>query len=103
MAQPKIRFICHAVRWRDRVNGNTYHSVAVTRVRDGKTLHVGMQYGYGDHYRQTALGALAVARWIPPAYRTHETRWRYERENNYPIQWIVSDGLQRECIANGRP
>jgi len=25
----------------------------------------------------------------------------YERENNYPIQWIVSNRPQRECIANG--
>ena len=26
---------------------------------------------------------------------------QYERENNYPIDWVVTDGLKRDCIANG--
>ena len=51
----KIKYIVNAVKWWDKVNGNTYHSVRVTRCEDGKQLVGPMQYGYGDHYRQTAL------------------------------------------------
>ena len=61
----KIRFICNAVKWWDKVNGNTYHSVRVTRVSDGKTivgLHAPYEYGYGDQYRYTALAAMENAK-----------------------------------------
>ena len=32
----------------------------------------------------------------------HPLCFDYERENNYPILWTVSDGLKRECVANGK-
>ena len=50
-----IKFTVNAVRWFDKVNGNTYHSVRITRHKDGMTITAPFQYGYGDHYRQTAL------------------------------------------------
>jgi hypothetical protein len=95
----KIKYIAHAVRWFDRINGNTYHSVRITRVRDGKIIACPFTYGYGDHYRQSALEAMAKAKWIPKLYR--DLQYLYERENNYPIQWNVTEGLKRDCIANG--
>ncbi len=106
---PKIKFACTAVKWFDKVNGNTYHSVRVTRFSNDKTivgLHPPYEYGYGDQYRQTALAAMAKAKWLPPKYRgTHKNGMplymAYERENAYPIHWNVSDGLKREMIANG--
>ena len=101
MNKPRtIKFTAHAARWFDRQNGNTYHSVRVTRCRDGVTIACPMQYGYGDCYRQTALVAMSKARWLPVKYR-NGNECQYERENNYPIHWDVSDGLKRDCIANG--
>ena len=97
----KIRYIGNAVRWFDRVNGNTYHSVNVTRTKDGKTIYAPMQYGYGDCYRQSALEAMAKAKWLPKQYRENNDYMVYERENNYPIQWNVSDGLKKDCKRNG--
>ena len=102
-----IKFTAHACRWFDRANGNTYHSVRITRCRDGATLTCPFQYGYGDCYRQTALEAMAKAKWLPVKYRGHAAHggsnaFYYERENNYPIFWSVSDGLKRDCIANGQ-
>jgi hypothetical protein len=102
----KIKFIAKAVRWFDRHNGNTYHSVMVTRFRDGKTLAAPFTYGYGDSYRQSALEAMASAKWLPVKYRGRHDNgshhaFCYERDNKYPIQWNVSDGLKRDCIANG--
>ena len=98
----KIKFVCNAVKWFDKVNGNTYHSVQITRCKDGKVLYCPYTYGYGDHYRQTALEAMALNEWLPSGYQTGSNLWGYERENNYPIEWIVSHGPKRECIANGK-
>ena len=64
----KIKFTATAVRWFDKVNGNTYHSVRIVRHRDGAILYCPWQYGYGDQYRYTALEAMAKAEWLPPKY-----------------------------------
>ena len=102
----KIKYVAHAARWFDKVNGNTYHSVRITRTRDSKVIFCPFQYGYGDHYKQTALEAMAAAKWLPVRYRGRNTNGTreamgYERENNYPIEWIVTDGLKRDCVRNG--
>ena len=102
----KIKYVAHAARWFDKVNGNTYHSVNITRVKDSKVIFCGLRYGYDDHYKQTALEAMAKEKWLPVKYRgrndngTYEAM-NYERENNYPIEWMVTDGLKRDCIRNG--
>uniref|UniRef100_A0A6M3K566 Uncharacterized protein n=1 Tax=viral metagenome TaxID=1070528 RepID=A0A6M3K566_9ZZZZ len=103
MADRKIKFICNVVKWFDKVNGNTYHSVRVTRLRDGKTIttKTPYQYGYGEQYRQTALALMAQEKWLPVKYRGEREHRAYERENNYPIMWEVRDGLKRDMIANG--
>ena len=102
-----ILFTARACRWFDKINGNTYHSVRITRHSDGAILACPFQYGYGDHYRQTALDAMARAGWIPAKYNEPQPQGgtaclMYERENNYPILWDVSDGLKRDCVANGK-
>lgn len=103
----KILFVVNAVRWFDRINGNTYHSVNVTRCHDGKTIYHPITYGYGDSYRQTALEIMDKEGFLPVEYtgkndNKHNKHYLYERENNYPIMWNVSDGLKRDCIENGK-
>lgn len=102
---PKIKFVAMAWRWFDRINGNTYHSVRITRCRDGATIACPWAYGYGDTYRQTALEAMAASRWLPVAYRGPATygspAYNYEREHNYPIEWNVSDGNKRDMVRGG--
>lgn len=45
-------------RWRDRVNGNTYHSARV--FADGRLVHVEpFQYGYGSQYEWSAFHGMA--------------------------------------------
>lgn len=96
----QIKFVCEAVRWFDRRNGNTYCSVRVTRCRDGAVIASPYEYGYGDYYRQKALELMSREKWLPVKYRG-ENAYMYERENNYQILWNVSDGTKRDCIANG--
>ncbi len=107
--QRKIKFIVNVSKWFDRINGNTYHSVRITRCRDGQvigSLHPPYEYGYGEQYRDTALDAMEHEKWIPPKYRGRRENGSrlstlYERENGYPIVWQVSDGLKRDMVANG--
>lgn len=95
----KIKFTVIGKKWFDRINGNTYHSVRCIRHKDNAVIVGPFQYGYGDHFRQTALEEMAAAGWLPKKFK-HETHL-YERNNNYPIVWIVSEGLKRDCVANG--
>ena len=96
----KLQFICKAVKWFDKVNGNTYHSVKVTRCSDGAIVTSKFDYGYGEQYKQSAYCAMEKAGWLPKEY-TVDNAYKFERENEYPIEWIVTSGLKRECIANG--
>jgi len=102
-----IKYVCNAIKWRDKINGNTYHSVKITRVKDKKVIYGEFQYGYGDQYKSTALDAMADAKWLPVKYRKENEangfpyHTYYERENDYPILWNVSHGLKREAIKNG--
>ena len=101
----KIKFICNAVKWFDRVNGNTYHSVVIERMKDGKVLKSSMSYGYDGAYKQTALELMAKANWIPAKYSVKHSNGSdslhlYDRENNYPIVWNVKDGLKRDLLNN---
>ena len=90
-------------KWFDKVNGNTYYSVRCIRHKDNKIIVVAFQYGYGNHYQQTALAIMAKAGWLGSSieYRDFNAQNLYERVNDYPIIWIVSSGLKRDCIANG--
>ena len=120
MAERFIKFTVIVKKWFDKVNGNTYHSVRCVRCSDMAIVVGQFQYGYGEHYKQTALYAMAEAGWLsrpmmqkpnpkrPQVFQTIPTKiysaenaWEYERENNYPILWTVSEGLKRDCIANG--
>ena len=93
------KFTVIAKKWLDKINGNTYHSVRITRHKDGKTIAQGLTYGYSDHYRHTALILMKESGWIKfPENNLH----LYERENDYPIIWEVSEGLKRDCTENGK-
>ena len=90
-----------AKRWFDRVNGNTYHSVRIIRNKDGKMIACPFTYGYERAYEQTALAAMLKSGWLPKKYNDKNV-YLFQRENNYPIEWVVSDGLKRDCVANGK-
>jgi hypothetical protein len=115
------KFTVIARRWFDKMNGNTYHSVRCIRHKDNAVCVGPFQYGYGEHYKQTALEVMADKEWlvkprqkmpnvkrpqvfdtIPKKTYTYKNCFSYERENNYPIIWIVSDGLKRDCVENGK-
>lgn len=89
-----------AYRWFDSTYGNTYHSVRCIRHSDGAVIGSGktLVYGYGSHYEQTALQLMTAHNWINCC---KSKLYLYNRENNYPIIWNVSDGLKRDAVRNG--
>jgi hypothetical protein len=99
MKERKIKFIIEAMKWRDRINGNTYFSAQITRTSDNQRLRVPFQGGYGDHYYFESLRTMATAGWIPEKYKGHE--YAYERENGYPIYRTCRNGLKREVKVWG--
>jgi len=98
MTDRQIKYVAQACRWFDKVNGNTYHSVRITRCSDNALITCEWTYGYGDQYRDTALVEMVKAGWIAPI---GDELYTYEQDNNYPIEWVVSDGLKRDMVANG--
>ena len=113
-----IKFTVIAKKWFDKINGNTYHSVRCVRHKDNAVVVGSFRYGYGEHYKQTALEVMFDAGWFKCFTRpvwagmrnenkidivnyTQNTISLFEREKNYPILWTVSEGLKRECITNG--
>lgn len=98
----KIKFICNVVKWFDKINGNTYHSVKITRCKDGKVLicEYPYTYGYGEQYKYTAIQLMINNKWLPKKY-SKDNYYLYERENNYPIMWNITEGKKREMILNG--
>ena len=101
MKARKIQFVVNVVKWFDKVNGNTYHSCRIVRMKDNATLSCPFTYGYGEHYRQTTFEAMIKEKWIK-GYTKQTAYARYESDNNYPIVWNVTDGLKRDCVANGK-
>lgn len=89
-------FTVEALRWFERRNGNTYHACLVTRHQDGAQLKCPFTYGYGRQYEQTALEAMLKAEWIPARYT--DQLWMYERENEYPIIWIMRDASTKRDL-----
>jgi hypothetical protein len=100
MKNKKILFVVNAIRWYDKPNGNTYHSVRITRTKDKKVfVSDSCVYGYDNHYRQTALRIMLDSKLLPRKYNK-DNCYLYERENNYPILWECQDGLKRDMINN---
>lgn len=99
--KPSI-FHVSARRWRDKVNGNTYHSVAVT-FPDGFVTTKGMTYGYGTAYEETALQAIAPyaaeARYDNGALRYTLSKWA--AENGHKLIIDVVDVTRKRDLHDG--
>lgn len=101
--QTKILFSVNMVKWFDKINGNTYHSVRITDTKTGKTYvdKYPYSYGYGETYKQTTLQILIDNQLIDAKYTEQSLYGMYQRENNYPIIWNVTNGKKKEMVYNG--
>lgn len=92
-------------KWRDKVNGNTYHSARA--IADGKLVAVApFQYGYGDQWVWSIQGALKVAGLLPGLQEngngSTESLWRWCERNGVALVQDSADCNKRECVEYGR-
>jgi len=59
-----IKYIIHAKKWRDKANGNTYHSAQVLNTANNELILAPFQYGYGDQFIQSASNVMLKKGWI---------------------------------------
>lgn len=97
MSKRKILYVVTAVKWFDKVNGNTYHSAQILKTETGEVFYVPFQYGYGSQYQQSALEKLVELGEISG------DSYLYERENGYPIFWFEFNVPRKsDCTQHGR-
>ena len=92
----KIEFVVTVKKWVDRTYGNTYHSVKIEDMEGNIRVSNSCCYGYDDAYKETTLKVLHKNFLLTDVLSIRD----YERVNNYPIYWNVSEGLKREMINN---
>jgi|TARA_R110000824_G_scaffold399_1_gene2864 hypothetical protein len=59
-----IKYVIHAKEWRDKINGNSYHSATVLNTQNNLMLSCPFTYGYGDQFLQTASNKMLKEGWI---------------------------------------
>jgi len=59
-----IKYVIHSKKWRDKLNGNTYHSVRVLNTQNNSMIACPYQYGYGEQFMKTAEQAMNKTGWI---------------------------------------
>ena len=55
-----IKLLIEGFEWFDKINGNSYHTIRITNLKDNCVIYKSdnMVYGYGDQYQQTAYDEL---------------------------------------------
>lgn len=92
-------------KWRDKVNGNTYHSARV--FADGKLVAVvPFQYGYGRQFEWNAAIELDKALIFTGKKRLqkNESPWRWIKDR-LGCAYLVdcTECTKRECVEFGQP
>jgi len=59
-----IKYIIHVKKWRDKTNGNTYHSAIILNTQNHLMIAAPFQYGYGDQFLQSASDVMIKEKWI---------------------------------------
>ena len=59
-----IKYVIHAKKWHDKINGNTYHSAQILNTENNVMVASPFTYGYGEQYIQSASERMIKAGWI---------------------------------------
>ena len=86
-----IKYIIHAKKLHDKINGNTYHASSVLDTKRQLQLAVEFQYGYGDHFRTTAQDEMMKQGWIKENFKGLD----YQN-----IHFVVEDNCKKRDVIN---
>jgi hypothetical protein len=72
----RYKYIVEGLKYFDKKHGNTYHAVKITDTKTKETIfRSGLSYGYGDHWKQTALlGLIRLKLWSDKDRHNHELK-----------------------------
>mgnify|MGYP001170903924 FL=1 len=59
-----IKYVIHSKKWRDHINGNTYHAVRILNTQNNLMIATPFQYGYGEQFIQSASEVMLENNWI---------------------------------------
>jgi hypothetical protein len=91
-----IKYVIHAKKWFDQVNGNTYHAIRVLDTKKHKLISSDFCYGYGDQFMETARTTMIKRGWL------NSENKRFSIENYNQLHIIVeNDCKKKEVIAWG--
>ena len=94
-AIPELRSLFISGRlWFDKSGGNTYHAVSISA--NGKWLFdIGITYGYGDQYLQTALDRLKSYGLV-----SEEVRHLFELRETLDLYTACTDTLKKNLFTD---
>ena len=91
-----IKYVIHSKKWRDQVNGNTYHAVNVLNTQNNLMIASPFTYGYGDQFLQTASEAMIKQGWIKERLKNLDFLQVHNIiEKNCTKKEVISHGKER--------
>lgn len=87
-----IKYVIHAKKWRDRVNGNTYHAVRVLETKHHELISSDFCYGYSDQFMETARELMIKRGWL------NSENKRFSVEDYNQIHVIVEDDCKKKEV-----
>ena len=64
-----IKYVIHAKKWRDKINGNTYHSAQILNTENNLMIASPFTYGYGEQYIHSASEGMIKQGWIKENFK----------------------------------
>ena len=91
-----IKYVIHSKKWRDRINGNTYHAARILNTQNNLMIAAPMQYGYGDQFMETARKIMSKKGWLNPDNK------KFSVEDYNQIHVVIeNDCKKREVLSWG--
>ena len=90
-----FKYIAHCKKWHDKINGNTYFSIKITDVKNGKVLKIPFTCGYGEQYKSTTLNEL-----YKKFNQSNDISWStFNLYHNF-IYWIDEQDCRMRDVKN---
>ena len=91
------KYLIKGKKWFDKINGNTYHTVQITKItpKENKIIYESpyICYGYGEQWKQTAYDELIKLKEVKK-----EDRYNHAKNLKRFIYSIEENCLKRELM-----
>ena len=90
-----IKYLIEGFEWFDKINGNSYHTIRITNLKNNEVIYKSenIVYGYGDQYQHTAYKEL-----IGLSLVKKEDEYNHELNHKRFINRKIENCLKREIL-----